>query len=133
MLSINSLLASALNNQRLISLNDSLSDSARASVHESALVICTGTKVKLISAYHYFELGEIKELSSDTHSTTNAITSLDCPTSSGIQLTLFDWIDANPIVSLSQWFSVQVDVALQVFAHRFNYLFFTSRAPPIFN
>lgn len=129
MLSINSLLASALNNQRLISLNDSLSDS----VHESALVICTGTKVKLISAYHYFELGEIKELSSDTHSTTNAITSLDCPTSSGIQLTLFDWIDANPIVSLSQWFSVQVDVALQVFAHRFYYLFFTSRAPPIFN
>jgi hypothetical protein len=137
-LSINSLLASTLNNQRLISLNDSLSDSLR----DNALVICTGSKVKLISAYHYFELGEIKELSfdevqantsSEHNSNNNANTSIDCPTNSGIQLTLLDWIDANPIVSLTQWFAVKVDVALQLFAYRSYYLFFTSRAPPTFN
>jgi hypothetical protein len=125
-LSINSLLASTLNNQRLISLNDSLSESVR----DNALVICTGSKVILISSYHYFEFGEIKELTLDDAKTN---TSIDCPTSSGIQLSLFDWVDANPVVSLTQWFAVKVDVALQIFAHRFYYLFFTSRAPPTLN
>ena len=99
-------------------------------MRENALVICTGTKVKLISAYHYFEFGEIKEFYLDDAKTN---TSIDCPTSSGIQLTLLDWIDANPVVSLTQWFAVKVYVALQIFTHRFYYLFFTSRAPPTLN
>lgn len=99
-------------------------------MRENVLVICTGSKVKLISAYHYFEFGEIKEFSLDDAKNN---TSIDCPTSSGIQLTLLDWIDANPVASLTQWFAVKVDVALQIFAHRFYYLFFSNRAPPTLN
>jgi len=57
-------------------------------VRENVLVICTGSKVKLISAYHYFEFGEIKEFSLDDAKNN---TSIDCPTSSGIQLTLLNY------------------------------------------
>ncbi|MGB3724488.1 MAG: hypothetical protein WA981_01890 [Glaciecola sp.] len=52
------------------------SDAASA-LNENALVICTGSTVKVISSFHYFELGEIVELSNEQHS--GDVSDLTCP------------------------------------------------------
>lgn len=75
----------------ILCLNSALSTLASAakfahandSLNENSLVICTGSQVKIISSYHYFELGQVLEL--ETLEVEAELADISCPLDNSLE------------------------------------------------
>lgn len=125
-LSVNSILASTLNHQRMTDMNNEVGD--------DVLVICTGSQVKLISAYAYLELGQIIELSQDTPINPDLnLALLECPVDSHTSPSVFAFTNIHSISTLSAFQSVAIAVFFLEYARTPFASLQYSRGPPSYN